>query len=73
MMNDLKRAYIINEVMYDNTLELLTEAGKINIDYIDADLALLLEVLENEFDMSVEIQDLIGGRYLVNLDYERMV
>ena len=64
------REKMINNLKKDNTIEQLEEQGKINIDYIDEDLELLIEVLKEEFQIETEIQDLIGGRYLVNLDYK---
>ena len=61
---------LIKELKQDNTIEQLQEAGKINIDNIDGDLELLIEVLKEEFEIDAEIQNLIGGIYLVNLNYE---
>lgn len=60
---------LIEQLKKDNTIEQLQEVGKIDIDCIDEDLELLIEVLEEEFQIKTEIKDLIGGRYLVNLDY----
>lgn len=61
------REKMINDLREDNTIELLEEAGKINIDFIDEDLGLLIEVLEEEFYIKTEIQNLVGGQYLVYL------
>lgn len=62
-----KREKMIEDLREDKTIELLTEQGKINIDYIDCDLWMLIEVLEEEFNINTEIQNLIGGQYLVYL------
>jgi len=61
---------LIEQLKKDNTIEQLEEVGKINIDYIDEDLELLIAVLKEEFKIEAELQDLIGGRYLVNLGYQ---
>lgn len=66
----MKKTNLIKELKQDNTIEQLQETGKINIDNIDGDLELLIEVLKEEFEIDVEIQNLIGGIYLVNLNYE---
>lgn len=58
---------LINELKEDNTIEQLEEQGKINIDFIDGDLELLIEVLEEEFQIKTEIQDLVGGQYLAKI------
>ena len=55
--------------MVKNIIEQLKEVGKINIDYIEGDLEKVIEALEN-FGIKTEIQDLFGGRYLVNLGYK---
>jgi hypothetical protein len=62
-----ERERIIKDLRENNTIELLEEKGKINIDYIDEDLGMLIEVLEAEFNIETEIQNLIGGQYLVYL------
>jgi len=62
-----KREKMVKDLMEDKTIELLTEQGRINIDYIDEDLWMLIEVLEEEFNINTEIQNLIGGQYLVYL------
>lgn len=64
------RDNLIEQLKENNIMEQLQEVGKINIDYIDGDLEMLIEVLEKNFCIKTEIQDLIGGRYLVNLDYK---
>ena len=61
---------LIEQLKKDNTIEQLQEIGKINIDYIDEDLEMLIDVLEKNFSIKTEIQDLVGGRYLVNIDYK---
>ena len=61
------REKMINNLKKDNTTEQLQEVGKINIDYIDENLELLIEVLEEEFHIRIELQNLIGGQYLVYL------
>ena len=66
-VNKMLREKIIKDLREDKTIELLTELGKINIDSIDEDLIMLIEVLETEFNINTEIQNLIGGQYLVYL------
>lgn len=61
---------LIEQLKEDKTIEQLQEVGKINIDYIDEDLELLIKVLKEEFYIKTEIQNLVGGQYLVNLDYK---
>ena len=61
---------LIEQLKKDNTVEQLQEIGKINIDYIDEDLEMLIDVLDKTFSIKTEIQDLVGGRYLVNIDYK---
>ena len=61
---------LIEQLKEDKTIEQLQEVGKINIDCIDEDLGLLIEVLKEEFHIKTEIQNLVGGQYLVNLDYK---
>ena len=61
------REKIIKDLQEDKTIELLTEQGRINIDSINEDLGMLIEVLEEEFNINTEIQNLIGGQYLVYL------
>ena len=61
------REKMIKDLREDKTIELLKEKGKINIDFIDCDLMMLIEVLETEFNINTEIQNLIGGQYLVYL------
>ena len=62
-----ERERMIEDLRKDKTIEILTETGKINIDSIDCDLWMLAEVLETEFNIETEIQNLIGGQYLVYL------
>ena len=64
------RGRLIEQLRKDNTIEQLEEVGKINIDYIDEDLEMLVEVLEKEFSIETEIRSLIGGRYLINTGYK---
>ena len=66
-VNKMLREKIIKDLREDKTIELLTELGKINIDSIDEDLIMLIEVLETEFNIETEIQNLVGGQYLVYL------
>lgn len=66
-VNKMLREKMIEDLRLDKTIEILTEQGKINIDYIDEDLMMLIEVLETEFSINTEIQNLIGGQYLVYL------
>ena len=66
-VNKMLREKIIKDLREDKTIELLTELGKINIDSIDEDLIMLIEVLETEFNIITEIQNLVGGQYLVYL------
>ena len=61
---------LIEQLKKDNTIEQLQEIGKINVDYIDEDLEMLIDVLEKNFSIKTEIQSLVGGRYLVNIDYK---
>ena len=61
------REKMIKDLREDKTIELLKEKGKIYIDFIDCDLMMLIEVLETEFNINTEIQNLIGGQYLVYL------
>jgi|BioPla2DNA2_1021312.scaffolds.fasta_scaffold54522_3 hypothetical protein len=61
---------LIEQLKENNIIEQLQEVGKINIDYIDCDLGLLIEVLEEDFYIKTEIQNLVGCQYLVNLDYK---
>ena len=63
-----EREKMIKDLREDKTIELLTEQGKINIDSINEDLGMLIEVLEEEFNINTEIQNLIGGQYLVYLE-----
>ena len=58
---------LIKSLQENNIIEQLEEQGKINIDFIDGDLDLLIEVLESEFDIRTEIQNLVGGQYLVRI------
>ena len=62
-----ERERIIKDLQENKTIEILTEQGKINIDSIDEDLWMLIEVLETEFNVETEIQNLVGGQYLVYL------
>ena len=62
-----KREKMIEDLREDRTIELLTELGKIDIDSIDEDLIMLIEVLEEVFNIETEIQNLVGGQYLVYL------
>jgi len=62
-----ERERMIKDLQENKTIEILTEQGKINIDSIDEDLIMLIEVLETEFNIETEIQNLIGGQYLVYL------
>ena len=62
-----KRKEMVKDLMENKTIEILTETGKIDIDSIDEDLIMLIEVLETEFNIETEIQNLIGGQYLVYL------
>ena len=66
-----KREKMITDLREDRTIELLEEQGRINIDYIDEDLWMLIEVLETEFNIETEIQNLVGGQYLVYLSKEQ--
>ena len=66
-VNKMLREKIIKDLREDKTIELLTELGKIDIDSIDEDLIMLIEVLEAEFNIETEIQNLVGGQYLVYL------
>ena len=61
------REKIIKDLREDKTIEILTETGKIDIDSINEDLIMLIEVLETEFNINTEIQNLVGGQYLVYL------
>jgi hypothetical protein len=58
---------LINNLKKDAIIEQLEEIRKINIDFIDYDLGLLIEVLEDEFNIKTEIQNLVGGQYLVKI------
>ena len=62
-----ERERIIKDLQENKTIEILTEQGKINIDSIDEDLIMLIEVLEEVFNIETEIQNLVGGQYLVYL------
>lgn len=62
-----KREKMIEDLRGDKTIEILTETGKIDIDSIDENLIMLIEVLETEFNIETEIQNLVGGQYLVYL------
>ena len=62
-----ERERIIKDLQENKTIEILTELGKIDIDSINEDLGMLIEVLEEEFNINTEIQNLIGGQYLVYL------
>ena len=62
-----KRKEMVKDLMENKTIELLTELGKIDIDSIDCDLWMLAEVLETEFNIETEIQNLVGGQYLVKI------
>lgn len=60
-----EKQQIINNLKEDKTIEQLQEVGKINIDYIDEDIYLLMEALEEGFNIKTDIKDQVGGRYLV--------
>jgi len=62
-----ERERMIKDLQENKTIEILTEQGRINIDSIDEDLIMLIEVLEAEFNINTEIQNLVGGQYLVYL------
>ena len=62
-----ERERIIKDLQENKTIEILTETGKIDIDSIDEDLIMLIEVLEEVFNIETEIQNLVGGQYLVYL------
>ena len=62
-----ERERMIEDLQENKTIEILTETGKIDIDSIDENLIMLIEVLEEEFNIITEIQNLIGGQYLVYL------
>ena len=62
-----KRKKMIEDLREDKTIEQLEEQGRINIDYINEDLWMLIEVLEEVFNIETEIQNLVGGQYLVYL------
>ena len=62
-----ERERMIEDLQENKTIEILTETGKIDIDSINEDLWMLIEVLETEFNIETEIQNLIGGQYLVYL------
>ena len=62
-----KRKEMVKDLMENKTIEILTETGKIDIDSINCDLWMLVEVLETEFNIETEIQNLVGGQYLVYL------
>ena len=62
-----ERERMIKDLQENKTIEILTEQGRINIDSIDEDLIMLIEVLEEEFSINTEIQNLVGGQYLVYL------
>lgn len=62
-----ERERMIEDLQENKTIEILTETGKIDIDSIDEDLMMLIEVLEEVFNIETEIQNLVGGQYLVYL------
>ena len=62
-----EREKMIKDLQENKTIELLTEQGRINIDSINEDLIMLIEVLETEFNVKTEIQNLVGGQYLIYL------
>lgn len=67
-MKKLNRAELIKELKENLTIEQLEEIGKINLDAIsnNIDLTLLIEVLEEEFEIEADIEN----GYLVNENYE---
>lgn len=65
----MERADLITLLKQTLVIEQLEEAGKINIDFLNCSLDLLIEVLQNEFAINTDIEE----SYLINLDYERMV
>ena len=69
----MKRTDLITLLKQTLVIEQLEETGKINIDFLNCSLDLLIEVLENEFAINTDIEEVSNGMYLVNLDYERMV
>lgn len=73
MKLEKEKKEIIKNLKENAIIEQLQEVGKINIDYIDEDLDLLelIITLKEEFKIDTTLQDLIGGRYLVNLDYQK--
>ena len=66
-----KREKMIEDLRENKTIEILTELGKVDIDSIDEDLIMLIEVLEEVFNIETEIQNLVGGQYLVYLSKEQ--
>ena len=67
-MKKLNRAELIKELKENLTIEQLEEIGKINLDAIsnNIDLTLLIEVLEEEFEIGTYIEN----GYLVKQNYE---
>lgn len=63
---------IINDLKCNNTIEQLEENGKINLDFIDENLPLLMEALE-EFGIKTEIKTIVGGQYLVVTNLDEMM
>lgn len=55
---------IIKDLEKDNTIELLEETGKINIDFIDEELNLLIKALEKITGKKYCIYNEVGGQYL---------
>lgn len=56
----------------DNTIELLEEIGEINLMQFpdDYNFDILIQVLDEYYNLPCEIQHIVGGSYLVNEHFE---
>lgn len=61
-MNELER--LIKEIKEDNTLVLLEELGRLDIDSIDEDLDLFIEALEQINNKEYHISFEKGGQFI---------
>ena len=59
-----KREILKQEIKEDNTLVILEEIGKIDIDFIDEDLGEFIEALEEVTGKEYYISNEVGGQFI---------
>ena len=71
-INDIIRKYnnMSKLVEESSILEQLEEQGKINLDYLDLDIELLIFTLDLDYNIHCEIKEMIGNYYLINNNYK---